>query len=217
MVDSPDDKASGTQGPHQWPGSRCFDTAQSPLDAVQVSRSGLRSGLRWFCTFGLPKPLPGLTYHHPYIGGVRDAMPRGIDRSPFNSARPGSARADGLDRQVLDSSSPRERGRPGRSDLLFLCLARGGLRCFAWRRKTSGRYLAQPRKGAEVIGLPAARIARILPTSGWKPARCTLSRRRSKGLCSAFRIVTKTMVQTKSNFEKGETGRLDRRYLRGAN
>lgn len=169
MVDSPDDKASGTQGPHQWPGSRCFDTTQSPLDAVQVSRSGLRSGLRWFRTFGLPKPLPGLTYHHPYIGGVRDAMPRGIDRSPASTLLGLAPLA--LTAWIGKSWTRLPRGH-GNGVVLVVLISFS----FVWpgwrplrRRKTSGRCLAQPRKGAEVIRLPAARIARILPTSGWNP------------------------------------------------
>jgi hypothetical protein len=171
MVDSPDDEASGTQGSHRWPGSRFFDTAQSLLDAVQVSRSGLRSGLRWFCTFGLPKPLPGLTYHHPYIGGVRDAMPRGIDRSPASTllglaplaltARIGAS-------WTLLPRGHGNGGRPGRSDLLFLCLAwlasavsRGG-------EKLLVAILPSHAKARKSWSCPP-RESRILPTSGWNP------------------------------------------------
>ena len=216
MVDSPDDKASGTQGPHQWPGSRCFDTGQSPLDAVQVSRSGLRSDLRWFCTFGLPKPLPGLTYHHPYIGGICDAMLRGIDRSPASTLL-------GLAPLALTAwigkfwtrlpQGHGHGGRPGRSDLLFLCLAwlasavsRGG-------EKLLVAILPSHAKARKSLGCPPRESREYCQHQDGTRSLYAFAETK----CSAFRIVTKTMVQTKSNFEKGETYRLDRRYLRVAN
>ena len=131
-------------------------------------------------------------------------MPRGIDRSPASTLLGLAPLA--LTAWIGKSWTRLPRGQ-GNGVVLVVLISFS----FVWpdwrplrRRKTSGRYLAQPRKGAEVIRLPAARIARILPTSG-------------KGMCSAFRIVTKTMVQTRSNFEKGETDRPDRRYLRVAN